>query len=693
MKTTTLFLRLIKMGIVASLLLIMVATLLPLKSSQIFKPAKAASVIYYVAKNGSDNVSCTQAQNEATPKLTINSALACIGTAEGAGANKMVIVKGGTYNEWFKNNIPGGTSWDAPFTLMAKPGETVILRPDPGADRVFTMARSSTKYVIIDGFIMDAINVTYDAVKITRASSPPSDAAHHIRIQNSEIKNSPGQGILVTGAGYDYSAYNEFINLDVHDNGSNDLDHGLYIETPYNLIEKSRIYRNAGWGIHIYNGYDSVSAHHNIIRNNKIYNNARLGKRGPGMILSSGDGNIAYNNLIWGNNGGIQVNYGATNSQIYNNTIYANNGGPSSFIEGSDRYGILVGSSSQNTTIRNNIIYKHDAGDIVSYTSSVTKDHNLVGINPQFVDPSNFDFHLQPSSPAIDIGLTIAETAKDFDGITRPQGAAYDAGAYEYTASPPPPPPPPPSGDSTPPAVSITAPLPDSNLTGLVTISIAASDNVGVTRVEIWKDSSLFTTLTNVSYTQWDTTKETNGSHTLQAKAYDAANNIGLSPAITVNIQNATTTGTGGGGGSNTKSKKKKKSKTSPIFTQDLALGSQGSDVSRLQTLLSEDPSLYPEQMITGFYGPKTTEAIKRFQAQYGLPVSGRLDQATRAKIAEIFETTEGPTVTTIPEPQPTQTTNQSSLLQERLRRLQLQLIQLLQEQVKLLQNKIKTPR
>jgi peptidoglycan hydrolase-like protein with peptidoglycan-binding domain len=221
-----------------------------------------------------------------------------------------------------------------------------------------------------------------------------------------------------------------------------------------------------------------------------------------------------------------------------------------------------------------------------------------------------------------------------------------------------------------------------------------------VTRVEIWKDSSLFTTLTNVSYTQWDTTKETNGSHTLQAKAYDAANNIGLSPAVTVNIQNATTTGTGGGGGSNTKSKKKKKSKTSPIFTQDLALGSQGSDVSRLQTLLSEDPSLYPEQMITGFYGPKTTEAIKRFQAQYGLPVSGRLDQATRAKIAEIFETTEGPTVTTIPEPQPTQTTNQSSLLQEQLRRLQLQLIQLLQEQVKLLQeqvkllqNKIKTPR
>jgi hypothetical protein len=60
--------------------------------------------------------------------------------------------------------------------------------------------------------------------------------------------------------------------------------------------------------------------------------------------------------------------------------------------------------------------------------------HNLVGssYNPLFVNPSAGDFHLQAGSPAIDAGTMIALVATDFDGIPRPQGAAYDIGAYEY---------------------------------------------------------------------------------------------------------------------------------------------------------------------------------------------------------------------------------------------------------------------
>lgn len=45
-----------------------------------------------------------------------------------------------------------------------------------------------------------------------------------------------------------------------------------------------------------------------------------------------------------------------------------------------------------------------------------------------------------------------------------------------------------------------------------------------------------------VSAFAWDTTTATNGSHTLQAKAYDLANNVGVSSVVTVTVSNAAPT-------------------------------------------------------------------------------------------------------------------------------------------------------
>ena len=52
-----------------------------------------------------------------------------------------------------------------------------------------------------------------------------------------------------------------------------------------------------------------------------------------------------------------------------------------------------------------------------------------------FVDPANHNFHLLANSPAIDAG-TNTGIATDYDGTARPQGAAYEIGAYEYTPLP-----------------------------------------------------------------------------------------------------------------------------------------------------------------------------------------------------------------------------------------------------------------
>ena len=75
----------------------------------------------------------------------------------------------------------------------------------------------------------------------------------------------------------------------------------------------------------------------------------------------------------------------------------------------------------------------------------------------------------------------------------------------------------------------------------------------------------------------------------------------------------------------------------SPVFNADLEPGMRGEDVRRLQELLARDPEIYPEGMVSGYYGPLTAQAVRRFQAKHGLPSPGRLGPQTRAKIQKAF--------------------------------------------------------
>jgi len=97
-------------------------------------------------------------------------------------------------------------------------------------------------------------------------------------------------------------------------------------------------------------------------------------------------------------------------------------------------------------------------------------------------------------------------------------------------------------GDSTPPTASAS----ESGTSGTITLSATASDNVGVTKVEFYVDSVLKGTDTTSPYSMTlDSTTLSNASHSLVAKAYDAAGNVGSSSAVSFTISNS-----GGGGGS-----------------------------------------------------------------------------------------------------------------------------------------------
>ncbi len=97
--------------------------------------------------------------------------------------------------------------------------------------------------------------------------------------------------------------------------------------------------------------------------------------------------------------------------------------------------------------------------------------------------------------------------------------------------------------DTTPPTVSMTAPANNATISGTVTVSANADDNVGVTRVEFYRSGSTtpLATRTSAPYSfSFNTTNVTNGTYTLTARAYDAANNSTTSSGRSVTINNVT---------------------------------------------------------------------------------------------------------------------------------------------------------
>lgn len=94
--------------------------------------------------------------------------------------------------------------------------------------------------------------------------------------------------------------------------------------------------------------------------------------------------------------------------------------------------------------------------------------------------------------------------------------------------------------DTQPPTTSITSPVNGATVSGTVTISANASDNVGVTRVDFYVDGSLVGTDTTSPYSYaWNTTTYANGAHTLFTRAFDAAGNSGTSATVNVTVSNA----------------------------------------------------------------------------------------------------------------------------------------------------------
>ena len=98
----------------------------------------------------------------------------------------------------------------------------------------------------------------------------------------------------------------------------------------------------------------------------------------------------------------------------------------------------------------------------------------------------------------------------------------------------------PPAPDTVKPSVSIAWPAAGSTVAGVVTVAVSATDNVGVTRVDVIVDGAVVGTTSAAPYgVSWNTSSFTNAGHVLEARAFDAAGNQQVSVALAVTVNNA----------------------------------------------------------------------------------------------------------------------------------------------------------
>jgi len=322
---------------------------------------------------------------------------------------------------------------------IVNPGDWVVVRNGvyTGGSTVLTIGRGGTSSSLVVfaaqtewGAVIDGqnntstIGVRFNAsyvrlqgfeVRGTLHGLDLATSAHDIQIAANNIHDI-GRICTTTTSGQS-GIYSESTNLLVEQNvihdvgrfsegengcsyGGSDVwvnhDHGIYLKGTSIIIRNNIFYRNVhGWSIHMYGAsVDQVY----IVNNTFAFPN-------PNRI------------------GHIIISEPMSNSVIANNIFYQ----PTT---AGVRFSAADGGSTSNVTVENNLTLGGTAVDNVA--TGMTLSNNVNNTDPLLVNASALDFHLRAASPAIGAGISLSYVTNDFDGVSRPQGAPYAIGAYQF---------------------------------------------------------------------------------------------------------------------------------------------------------------------------------------------------------------------------------------------------------------------
>jgi len=396
----------------------------------------AAASTFHVATTGDDSAAGT----DAAPWRTIQHA------ADSVAPGDTVMIHAGTYTGFL---VQTKATQTAPIAFVGS-----------GAVNIDGAATADQDAVHVDG----ASWITISGLDISNATRSGVSAldCDHITVSGNHIDNNGKWGV--------FSGFCEDLVVENNEISNSATQHGIYASNSADnpVIRGNVVTGNAQCGIQINadisQGGDGIITGA-IVENNVIRNNGRLG--GSGINFDGVVGALIRNNVLDGNHAsGIslyQEDGGApsTGNQVINNTIR---------MASDARWALNIANDSSGNVARNNILLdpSPNSGAIevcATCLSGMLSDHNAVvgrfaidgavvdlptwhaqtgndaasmvaADADLFTDPSTGDLTLRAGSPAIDHGDPQGAPAVDILGTTRPQGAGFDIGAYEYCDGP-----------------------------------------------------------------------------------------------------------------------------------------------------------------------------------------------------------------------------------------------------------------
>jgi parallel beta-helix repeat protein len=425
--------------------------------------ASAQAATYYVATNGNDGASGSQA----APFRTLTKAAGIV------RAGDVVNVRGGVYKESVQITAKGTAA--SRILFQSNPGETAIF-DGTGTSRstnVITLYKSS--YVDLSGFevrnagqigicswgsnnvrivnntvhhsFRNGIYVGWDAFGVSSDNVVDGNTVYNNVLENAN-RAFPNGG-WATGVSMNYTDRGRVTNNRIYENDGEGI---VTILSKYTLIEGNELSDNFSVGIYVDNSrFVKVNANLMYSTGNSRY--YRIGYPASGMAtaneyyddaLPSSDNTFTNNIVInsrWGFfYGAYDAGGGLKNAVVANNTFYK---AASTMIW-------IEKDPHSNNLFENNIFYQVGGkgmldvtGGGVTYTNNVWYGAPInaslsdIIADPRFTNPGGFkasDYKLTSLSPALHSGRDLSAVVRDdFFGSARP--STFDIGAHQYTTN------------------------------------------------------------------------------------------------------------------------------------------------------------------------------------------------------------------------------------------------------------------